>query len=211
MAHFKEIWFDMDGTLAAITPAWEDAHDDFKYRLYATVLGSPSVTNEIKHDYETLYRTHKSNSAVFQSLGLAANYWMTNIATADLSKHYESRKDVLDTLQVLAKRANLGIFTNNTPAIIDKTLKQLQIPRSLFGKVLSADAAIARKPHPHGFEIMLDMAACQPTQLLYVGDRYDVDIEPVQKLGAKGALVWDEDPRANYSFLEFSELLTINS
>lgn len=208
---FKEIWFDLDGTLAVPNDAWDTAHDNLRYQVYANYVGTPQVTVELRQEYEDLYAQHKSNSAVFRSFGLSKDYWIDHFEAADLSSYYEPREDVPKVLEALGHRAVIGLFTNNKLTVVNHTLDRLHIPFGTFAKVVTGDEIQERKPHLHGFQVMLEQAGCKPNELIYIGDRYHVDVEPAQKLGAHGGIVWAKDDRADYSFPEFNDLLALNA
>lgn len=199
----KQIWFDLDGTLAVQTDEWNVAHDRVRYMVYAELLGR-EVDNKLKYEYDVLYEAHKSNSAVFRSLGQPAGYWIEHYEAADLSNYYKPNAEVSESLVKIAGKYEISLFTNNKRAVLEKTLKNIEIDIALFSKVLTGDLIKERKPHPHGFEVMLEMSGLKPEEVLYIGDRYHVDLEPAQNLGMQGALVWASDERADYSFPQFS-------
>lgn len=201
----KQIWFDLDGTLAVQTDEWNIAHDQVRYLVYAELLGR-SVDDALKAEYDSLYEAHKSNSAVFRALGQSAGYWIDHYEAADLSDYYKPNVDVSSTMAQIAQKFELGLFTNNKRAVLEKTLGNINLDIHYFAKILTGDLIIERKPHPHGFEVMLEMSGLKPQEILYVGDRYHVDIEPAQNLGMQGGLVWSNDERADYCFPQFSDI-----
>ncbi len=209
MNNFDEIWFDMDGTLAIGGEEYKKIHDELSYKVYAKSVNKP-LSTEVKKDYDDLIKKHKSNSAVFRSLGHPSGYWTDHIEAVGLADTYQPREDVVDVLQELSKRARLGLFTNNKTAMVHKILARINVSPTLFHKMVTGDEVKERKPHPHGFELMLERANCPADKLLYLGDRYHVDVEPAQKLGIKAGIVWTEDKRADYSFPEFTDLLKLN-
>lgn len=207
---FREIWFDLDGTLAVPDTNWHLEHDALKYKIYSEFIKEP-VTKSLKENYDKLYEQYRSNSAVFRSLGLPAGYWIDHYEAADMSSFYPTREDVPRILRELNNRAILGLFTNNKASVVSKTLDRLNIPPDLFRKTVTGDTIKERKPNLHGFRAMLEKAGCQPNELIYIGDRYHVDIEPAQQLGMAGGLVWSHDDRADFNFPEFIDLLKLNS
>lgn len=204
----KQIWFDLDGTLAVQTDEWNAAHDQVRYLVYAELVGR-SVDDVLRAEYDSLYEAHKSNSSVFRALGQSAGYWIDHYEAADLSDYYKPNEEVSRTMGQIAQKFELGLFTNNKRAVLEKTLDNIDLDIQYFTKILTGDLIKERKPHPHGFEVMLKMSGLQPQEILYVGDRYHVDIEPAQKLGMQGALVWSRDERADYNFMQFSDIVDL--
>lgn len=84
----KHIWFDFDGTLTVQTPEFHAAHNELRYQTYARAIGQP-LTEQLKQDYEALYKKYASNSAVFRSLGLPSDYWQAVVNDFDVSSFYK--------------------------------------------------------------------------------------------------------------------------
>ncbi len=103
----------------------------------------------------------------------------------------------------------MSLFTNFRPVLIDKLLRQLEMPRHYFTNTLSGDDVVERKPALDGFKLMIEKSSLPPSQLLYVGDRIDVDIKPAKSLGMRTCLVYGDSTEADYSCKTFGELLKI--
>lgn len=56
---------------------------------------------------------------------------------------------------------------------------------------------------------MIKKSALPPDEILYVGDRVDVDIKPAKQLGIKTGLVYGKSELADYSFEHFEDILAI--
>lgn len=87
----KHIWFDVEGTLTIRSKKFNEAHDKLRYETYAKVVKKP-VTEELKKEYEELYKKYGSNSAVFSSLGCASDFWQINFNKLDKTKFYKPSK-----------------------------------------------------------------------------------------------------------------------
>ena len=111
------------------------------------------------------------------------------------------REELIEPERFLAKDAELrelltkvsrgcavGAVTNNPVRIGKRTLQTLGID-DLLPVVSGLDSAGVSKPHPRPFEVALEYLAVPPAELLSVGDRYEIDIEPILLLGGGGALV----------------------
>jgi putative hydrolase of the HAD superfamily len=78
-----------------------------------------------------------------------------------------------------------------------------------FTYVLSGDDIPERKPALHGFRKMIELSNLPPNEVMYVGDRVDVDIKPAKQLGMTTCLVYSQSDEADYSVESFPELTTI--
>jgi len=89
--------------------------------------------------------------------------------------------DVAPELDDLKKRGlTLGLISN-IERDMTATLKELGLSSKLDIVVTSQDAGFA-KPQPEIFQYALRQAGRQPSDAMYIGDQYQVDV-----LGARGA------------------------
>lgn len=127
----KHIWFDFDGTLTVQTPEFHAAHNELRYQTYARAIGQP-LTEQLKQDYEALYKKYASNSAVFRSLGLPSDYWQAVVNDFDVSSFYKPVPAIYETLDTLRKKVPISLFTNLKPQKVHEILPQINIPFSWF-------------------------------------------------------------------------------
>lgn len=208
--NIKHVWFDLDGTLTIHTPEFHKAHNDLKYKTYAEAVGKP-ITKELEQEYETLYKKFGSNSTVFRSLGLPSDYWQQYFNTLDEVKFYKPEPQVYETLRKLKEIVPISIFTNVKPEKNLRTLSAIGIKLEWFDNILTGDDIKERKPALDGFYAMIEKSKLRPEQILYVGDRIDVDIKPAKLAGIKTCLIWKKSDEADYSFEKFEGILSIFS
>jgi len=204
----KHIWFDLDGTLTIHTPEFHKAHNELRYKTYAEVVKKP-ITKELELEYENLYKKFGSNSAVFRSLGLPSDYWQKYFNTLDEVKFYKPEPQVYETLQKLKEIIPISIFTNVKPEKNLRTLTAIGVKLEWFTYILTGDDIKERKPALDGFHAMIEKSKLLPEQILYVGDRIDVDIKPAKLAGMKTCLLWKKSDEADYSFDNFEDILGI--
>ncbi|MDO8590384.1 MAG: HAD family hydrolase [bacterium] len=208
MLNIKHIWFDLDGTLAIPAPAFSTAHAELKYKTYSEIVKKP-VTEELALEYETLYKKHASNSAVFRSLGLPSDYWQQRFNTLDEVKFYEPEPKISRTLEQLRSIVPVSLFTNVKPEKNLKMLAAVGICSDLFTHILTGDDIKERKPSLDGFHAMIEKSKLPPEQILYVGDRIHVDIQPAKAVGMKTCLAWSISDEADFSFTNFGDILSL--
>ena len=86
----------------------------------------------------------------------------------------------------------LGVFSDY-PA--EEKLSALQIRRYFESVTCATDRAINRfKPHAAGFERFCQQHELRPGEVLYVGDRYDVDARGAENAGMRCAIVSTKVP-----------------
>lgn len=204
----KHVWFDVEGTLTIPTPEYKEAHDTLRYQTYADAVKKP-LNDQVKQEYEDLYKEHGSNSAVFRSLGLPSDYWMQYFNTLDESKFFTADRRVHGTLDTLRQKVPISIFTNVKTEKIIRTFQAINVKPDWFTHILSGDDVQERKPALDGFYEIVKRSQLPAAQIMYVGDRIDVDIKPAKQVGIKSCLVWSTSSEADYSFENFQDILSL--
>lgn len=203
----RHIWFDMAGTLYRETPAFDAVHDKLRYETYAAITGTP--IDKAKEKYDQLYAQYGSNSAVFRALGKPSDFWQQTFDSMDLASLIKPDPDITETITMLSKSVPISLFGNFKQVKIEEVLKLLSIDKVLFTHILSGDDVTHRKPDLEGFHKMVELSNLPPGDLLYAGDRIDVDIKPAKAVGMQTALVWQVSSEADHSFENFTDLLTL--
>lgn len=205
----KHIWFDVDGTLATHSEEFNKVHNQLRYELYSQVVNKP-LTESLQREFEALYKKYGSNSATFSSLGCASDFWMKHFELIDKTKYYKSDDAIYKTVEKLKEKVPISIFTNLTTEGTKNTLRVLKINPEWMTYYLSGDDVKERKPDLNGFYKMIELTKLPAEEILYVGDRINVDIIPAKKVGMKTCLVWGKSNEADYSFEKFNDLLKID-
>lgn len=204
----KHLWFDMAGTLYKETPEFQSAHDELRYTTYAKLVGQDDLA-KAEEEYEKLYAQYGSNSAVFRSLGQPSDFWMHAFEEMDVTTFLKPDPIVTKTLASLKDQLPISIFTNFKREKVLALLEHLEIPASSFTHILSGDDVPERKPALHGFHRMIELSGVPAEQIVYVGDRVDVDIKPAKQLGMKTCLIYGESDEADYCIDDFAKLKEI--
>lgn len=203
----RHIWFDMGGTLYRETSAFDEQHDKLRYEAYAAITGVP--VGEAESKYLELYAHFGSNSAVFTSLGKPSDFWQNTFDDMDLAAVLEPDSTVNQTIVELSRHVPVSIFTNFKPVKIETVLSLLGIDQAVFTHILSGDDVTERKPNLEGFEKMIELSGLPAEELLYVGDRINVDIKPARAVGIKTALLWQASGEADYCAMSYPELMEV--
>jgi HAD superfamily hydrolase (TIGR01549 family) len=206
--NIKHIWFDFAGTLYRETPDFTKAHDDFRFQVYADLEGIKD-SERAKTEYLELYKQHGSNSAVFRALGKPSDYWMNALDDFDFTALLQPDPAVPETLIKLKDTVPLSLFTNFVPRRITMLLEYLRISADCFSHVLSGDDIPERKPALVGFYKMVELTGVPTNQIMYIGDRVDVDIKPAKQVGMRAGLIYGEAAEADCCFAEFKDILEL--
>lgn len=204
----KHVWFDLDGTLTVHTAEFHEAHNQLRYKTYAEVVKKP-VDDALKAEFEALYKQYGSNSAVFRSLGLPSDYWQHYFNSLDETKYFKPSQEINDTLKRLREIVPISIFTNVKLERLLATLKAIDIDPEWFTILLTGDDIKERKPALDGFHLMIERSKLPPKNLLYVGDRVDVDVKPAKTVDIQTCLLYSESPEADYCLADFKSILSV--
>jgi putative hydrolase of the HAD superfamily len=89
---------------------------------------------------------------------------------------------VLSLLQNLHNEISLYIYTNNNRALTTRILNHLGLS-TFFRRIYTIDDTWTSKPDKATLERILEEAGLTPSQALFVGDRYDVDLRLPEQIG----------------------------
>jgi FMN phosphatase YigB (HAD superfamily) len=96
--------------------------------------------------------------------------------------------ELVAALALLSGGRPLAALTNNPSSVALRTLRCLGI-EGFFAGCIGLDDTMRSKPDPAPFHAAADLLALPFTQLLFIGDRFEVDLEYPLSLGAGGVLV----------------------
>lgn len=198
----------MEGTLTIHTPEWEAAHNKLLLETYAEVTGK-APTQELWSEYSDIYKQFGTHSAAFSSLGLPSDFWQLHFAALDEQLYYKPDERVYGTLEKLKDVVPISVFTNAKPNRLQSTLTVIGVNPNWISHTLTGDDVAERKPSLEGFNKIIGVTGLDPSEILYVGDRVQADIQPANAVGMQSALVWSKSPEASFSFESFDELLTL--
>ncbi len=121
----------------------------------------------------------------------------------------QALESIPQTLQKLRERVPISLFTNLLRSELDSTLARIGLEKSWFTFALMGDDVKERKPALDGFYEMIRKSQLPAEEILYVGDRVNVDLLPAKSLGIQSCLVWGKSDEADYSMESFEELLNL--
>ena len=134
-----------------------------------------------------------SVSSLMKSLGMTLKSWNHyRDSKFDVSKLIlPNRRLVLD-LAIMAKNFQTVLLTNNTIFSTKRILSKLGfINQKPFNLIITSDFGLELKPNSESFNYIKKTFDIQFSNMISIGDRYDVDISPLIGLGGNGILISD--------------------
>lgn len=187
--------FDIDNTLYDNREYGDSQIRVLNERL-AKELGRPG--DEVSREVEELRRrSAEENGGRRPSLGNAfLRFYGISIETSirwraqliEPEAYLGHDRELRARIEGISRRAAICAVTNNPVSIGERTLHALGIG-DLMPVVSGLDTAGVSKPDPRPFEVALEYLALPPGEILAVGDRYEIDLEPIIDLGGGGALI----------------------
>ncbi|MGD9116151.1 MAG: HAD family hydrolase [Dehalococcoidia bacterium] len=204
----KAVFFDFYNTLVNYDPPREVAHANFlgtlgisitpEQLLRPIMLGDDFLSKE--HSRHSLGKRSREEVAavygryhgmVLEAAGIEPRpeliakilqYWMNVDTRLAL---FEDVAPALDELK--GRGLTLGLISN-VDRDIGAIYEALGLPGWLGIKVTSQDAGF-NKPHPEIFRAALKQADVEPSQAVYVGDQYEIDVVGSNAVGMRGILI----------------------
>ncbi len=204
----KAVFFDLYHTLVTYDPPQEElearALKDFGINADPAVFRRPLVIAD-EFIYQEIARRPLRYRSQEEKLALYAQYQEILLKEAGIKYDKKLVLGVLGKAQQF--KMNLVLFDDVAPALTDLkgrglilglisnieqditgTLQRLGLPSWLAVVVTSQDAG-SNKPQPEIFQEALRRAGVSPSEAIYIGDQYQVDVLGARGAGMKGILL----------------------
>lgn len=200
----RAVFLDALGTLVELEPPWlllreRISGDISDERLVAAV--------EVEMDY---YREHAHEGRNIASLAdlrdrcaeLISNELGVPITAQDLveSVRFDPFVDAEPALRALRARGLTLVVVSNWDISLNGVLEGCGLAPLLDATISSAEAG-SRKPDPGIFATALELAGCEATEALHVGDTEDEDCEGARAAGIRALLIDREEGAGDISSL----------
>jgi putative hydrolase of the HAD superfamily len=204
----KAVFFDLYQTLVRYEPPREELESKIlkSYEIevvpealvHPIVIADEFIYNEIarqplnaRSDEEKLALYAKHQAIVLHEVGIEGNQKLIMSLLAAMQQAQTALALFSDVAPALAELKQKGLILgliSNVEQDIKGTLDKLGLTSWLTKIVISQDAGAA-KPRPEIFRYALEKAEVLPTEAIYVGDQYQVDIAGARGVGMKGILI----------------------
>ncbi|MCD6421632.1 MAG: HAD family hydrolase [Thaumarchaeota archaeon] len=183
----KAVVFDLDGTLYES----EEYVRQLMIGIRDTLADLLSITAREADELLREVRARLGSITLgLKELGISrSTFYSALLKRLDPGKHIEPRPELLKLFSNLRRMGlKLGCHTNASRALAEKVLEALGVDSKVFDVIITCDDADP-KPTIDGYLKILNLLNLKPEEVLYVGDRWRVELEPAKKLGMRTALV----------------------
>jgi putative hydrolase of the HAD superfamily len=182
----KVIIFDLDGTLyrsTEISTKFAEAAYYAMSKLKNIPFADAKELIESKRaQLKDTYGEPVPYTLTLRSFGLSTERWhQENIAYFDPRDFLSKDEQLQHSLSELKKRYCLVILTNNNNVQTERILEALEIG-DFFEEVFTYNTFKLLKPDPTFIKRAVQELNVKPEECCFVGDRYNVDLEPARRL-----------------------------
>ena len=193
-AKIRALCFDMDLTLYSHPEYGRLQIDSIVARL-AVIRGLSF--DEMNHEVEGLRKdwmqSHggksPSLSHILPAYGISMEEnirWREELYEPE--KFIKEDKRLGETLRELSRSYTLGVLTNNSLGVAERTLALLGVGE-YFPIVIGLDTCMCPKPHEKLLLKFSQLSACPLETCVSIGDRYDIDLDLPLEMGMGAILV----------------------
>ncbi|WP_152267602.1 HAD family hydrolase [Agriterribacter humi] len=147
-----------------------------KHKLLSEVFAFPDKTSK---EFYTSF-----NTELLYLLGIPANETLVREIFEACS--YLPWQPFEDTPFIQTIQQPVGVLSNWDDTLPGKLKEHFAFP---FSWILGSQLKGVRKPDPAFFTMMIESAACDPKEILYVGDSLKLDIAPALQAGINAVLI----------------------
>ncbi|MDA8428423.1 MAG: HAD family hydrolase [Geobacteraceae bacterium] len=183
----RGIVFDLDGTLY-VSPSFATAIQDAAADCIARIKSiEPGEAGRLLADTRKRMIEERDEiptlSAVCSELGGNVRDLHTYFASCLQPEDHLARDPrVITLLENLSKSRALYLFTNNNTALTNRIIGYLGL-NGLFRRIYTINDSWKGKPDEDMLDRILAESGLLPSQALFVGDRYDVDLRLPEQRG----------------------------
>ncbi|MEM3397649.1 MAG: HAD family hydrolase [Nitrososphaerota archaeon] len=207
MVEVDAVVFDVDGTMYR-SRRYEAHLRESIHRVLGELLGIDYLRAAEK--LKAVKKKTKTVSLSVEMMGVDRRRFYDLLAERiDPSKYIKPRPEVKKLLQELKKAGiKIGCHTNSGRSLFLKVSEALGIHVSDFDVVVTSDDA-PPKPLKDGYILLSKLLGTPFNRILYVGDRWEVEVKPAKELGMITALVHSRNGEPDFYLSDITELFKI--
>lgn len=204
----KAVGFDVDGTLYHIPTEMALVISREVIEKAAAELGRD--TDDFAEEYLKEREKYRGNTLTLNSFGLDGQQIFQKIVDDfPVEKYVKQDKKLVSMIRELKKKYQVFIITNGTGRQVERKLKLIGLDYKDFDPRIYCYDQGWVKPDPAPFLAAIESLKVKPDEVVYVGDRIDLDVEGAKAVGMKSVFVGGESAAAEASIETVYDTLTI--
>lgn len=184
----KAIGFDVDGTLYHIPT---EMNMELGKRVIAEAAKQLSRDpDEFAEEYLREREKYRGNTLTLNAFGLnGQEIFQRVVDNFSIEKYVEVDDKLVKLIKQLKKKYQLFLISNGTGRQVERKLKLVGLDYHDFDPRIYCYDQGWVKPEPAPFLAAIESLNLKPGEVVYVGDRLDIDIEGARAVGVKTVLV----------------------
>jgi len=207
MVRVDAVVFDVDGTLYK-SAEYERYLRESIYMVLGEMLGIDYREAGVR--LESLKKSLKTVSLSVEAMGVDRRRFYELLAErVQPSIYIKPRLEVKNLLSKLReKNVKIGCHTNSGRRLYLKVIRAINLSVSDFDVIVTSDDADP-KPLKNGYILLSRLLGVPFNKILYVGDRWEVEVKPAKELGMITALVYSRKGKPDFYLKDITEILKI--
>ncbi|MCL7397160.1 MAG: HAD family hydrolase [Thaumarchaeota archaeon] len=207
MVRVDAVVFDVDGTLYR-SEEYERYLRESIYMVLGEMLGIDYREAGVR--LESLKKSLKTVSLSVEAMGVDRRRFYELLAErVEPSIYIKPRLEVKNLLSKLRERnVKIGCHTNSGRRLYLKVIRAINLSVSDFDVIVTSDDADP-KPLKNGYILLSRLLGVPFNKILYVGDRWEVEVKPAKELGMLTALVYSRKGKPDFYLKDITEILKI--
>lgn len=187
-SNIKAVGFDVDGTLYHIPTEMNIELGKKVIAEAAAKLGRDS--DDFAEEYLREREKYRGNTLTLNSFGLDGQQIFQKIVdNFPIEKYIEIDKKLVKMIEMLKKKYQIFIITNGTGRQVEQKLQLIGLDYHDFDPRIYCYDQGWVKPDPAPFLAAIESLKLSPEEIVYVGDREDIDIEGAKTVGMRTIFV----------------------
>lgn len=207
MVKVDGVVFDVDGTLYK-----SNEYERYLRESIYMVLGEMLGINhrEAGMMLESLKKNLKTVSLSVEAMGVDRRRFYELLAErVEPAMYIKPRIEVKNfLLKLREKNVKIGCHTNSGRKLFYKVIQAINLSASDFDVIVTSDDADP-KPLKSGYILLSRLLGIPFNKILYVGDRWEVEVKPARELGMLTALVYSKKGDPDFYLNDVTEILKI--
>lgn len=208
LSGIKAIGFDVDGTLYHAPEAMSQQIGKILIQKAAEALSQDP--DEIVEEYLKRREMYRSNTMTLNSFGLDGEKIFQSVwDQVEIHKYVSKDLKLVKMMSELKKKYRLFVITNGSGRQVERKMTHLGLDYHDFDPRIYCYDQGWVKPEPAPFLAAIESLEMSPQEIVYVGDREDIDIEGASAAGMKTIFVGGESVKAVASIDSVYDILRV--
>ena len=196
--NIKAIGWDLDGTLYPPNSIPSETIQEMQYQ--AIMKANQWDRNQAEDEFKKIYTNLGSHTKTLTALKVdGTNFFINLWDELPLEKYIQHDQKIIDLFSQISIKKHFLITNSNTKKQVERKLKLIGLPSSIFEVIITTDKLGVVKPDPKPFTEALRLMGLLPSQTIFIGDRISTDIRGANNVGMKTCLVWSNSDEADVS------------